>query len=80
MEVIVGHFGFLSYISDAKFTTAFPQEIVSFARKVVEKARNACVILQTQEGGQGVLDSNSEAMKGCTNFPLPLPDVSLSYT
>lgn len=38
MDVMVGHFGYLHYISSSELAFPFPREIALYARRLVEKA------------------------------------------
>jgi hypothetical protein len=39
MDTVVGHYGYLEYISGAEFSTRFPHKIVSFARQIIMASR-----------------------------------------
>lgn len=39
MDTIVGHYGYLEYISGSEFSTRFPRKLVSYAREFVKRAR-----------------------------------------
>lgn len=38
MDVVVGHFGYLQFISSSELVFPFPREIASYARNLVQKA------------------------------------------
>lgn len=40
MDIVVGHFGYLGFISSSELEYAFPREIASYARSLVKKARD----------------------------------------
>ena len=41
MDIVVGHFGYLEYVSSSVLVFPFPREITSYTRRVVEKAKKA---------------------------------------
>lgn len=47
MDIVVGHFGYLEYVSSSVLVFPFPREITSYTRRVVEKAKQA----SSQGGG-----------------------------
>lgn len=75
MDVIVGHFGFLGYITGAEVTSAFPRKVVSVARGVVDRASSNASTNQAPLDGHFVPDYESIQM--LTNGLPPLPEVSL---
>ena len=72
MEVIVGHFGYLEYISEAEISFPFPREIVSYARTVVNQARGG-LLQKTQILPVHPPEPQYESVY---NPIYPLPDVS----
>lgn len=74
MDVIVGHFGFLGYITGAEVTSAFPRKVVSIARGVVDRASKSSASNQLPADGQYM--PNYEGIQLLTNGLPPLPEVS----
>lgn len=75
MDVIVGHFGFLGYITGAEVTSAFPRKVVSVARQVVDRSSNSSSTHQVPVDGHFM--PTYESMQLLTNGLPPLPEVSL---
>jgi len=72
MDVIVGHFGYMEYVSGSELGFKFPRKIVSYAREVVKRARRTSMTQNTEKQppylGDIVLPGFQEP---CPDFPLP---------
>ncbi|KAJ3547726.1 hypothetical protein NM208_g1363 [Fusarium decemcellulare] len=41
MDIVVGHFGYLEFISSSEFETSFPREVTTYARNLVKRAKSS---------------------------------------
>lgn len=39
MDIVVGHFGYVEFLSSSKLDLSFPREVASYARNLVKKAK-----------------------------------------
>ncbi|KAJ4422236.1 hypothetical protein N0V82_003096 [Gnomoniopsis sp. IMI 355080] len=61
MDVMVGHFGYLHYISSSELAFPFPREIASYARRLVNKAS------REKEASSRGEESQPQQQKGTTH-------------
>ncbi|CAN9215897.1 unnamed protein product [Alternaria alternata] len=58
MDTVVGHYGYLEYISGSEFSTQFPRKVVSYAREIVKRLREPSTAHDVYEGMGSVTESS----------------------
>ena len=78
MDIVVGHFGYLEFISSSVLVFPFPREITSYTRRMVERANKSTPqgALSTPSGQAAVVavgDRPVEAFE--SNWAPPIPSL-----
>lgn len=59
LDLVVGHFGYLQWISSSELNLAFPREVASYARDLVSKAKHEA---NTPKASHNVIPSGQSSV------------------